>query len=107
MATNEIVIFDERYALGPNTNVILFSDAPNFDLVKYYAENPTDTGIPGYGPRYLKPGVPVTTKEQLYECVNQLVIHTDLAIDAAGCFRALAGRGLSTHFIINWNGDLV
>jgi N-acetyl-anhydromuramyl-L-alanine amidase AmpD len=63
-------------------------------------------GLPVYGNRYEKPGVPVKTLEQLRAVVTQIILHTDLTPDALGCFRALVGRQLSSHFLLNYDGVL-
>jgi len=69
-----------------------------------------DDGLTFYRGEYAQPPFGdrsgVKTKEQLTDKIHQVVLHTDLASDAIGCFNALVGRTLSTHFIVDFNGDL-
>jgi len=96
----EILIGGQRYAVGDITMITY--DEPG--AYSFYAID-TKSGMPCFGPRWEKPGKQVTTVEQAFEVVHQLIIHTDLTQDAKGCFGALAGRDLSTHFMIDWNGN--
>lgn len=101
--TNEILILGERYEL-PSTEL----DVRTYDQPGAYSFYSTDSpdGMPMFGFRYAKPGKKITTKDELFELVHQLIIHTDLTDDSAGCFRALVGRSLSSHFFIDWDGVL-
>lgn len=44
--------------------------------------------------------------DKIREVVRMVVIHTDLTSSAKGCFNALVGRNLSTHFMIDWDGTI-
>jgi N-acetyl-anhydromuramyl-L-alanine amidase AmpD len=56
------------------------------------------------GRRNPQTGQILTTLEQLQDHVRGVLIHTDITPDAAGCYRVLVHRGLSTHFMVDWNG---
>jgi len=99
---SEIIIMGQRFALAGDTPVVAY-DQP--DAYSFYATDSPD-GNPMFGDRYEKPGLKVTTMEQLVTTIHQMVIHTDLTQDSAGCFRALVGRSLSTHFMVDWDGTL-
>ena len=101
--TNEILIMGQRFELASadiDVRTYDMEGAYNF----YGADSPD--GMPMFGYRYEKPGLKVTTIEQLFEQVHQMVIHTDIAQDGAACFRALTARSLSSHFVIDWDGVL-
>lgn len=103
--TNEILIMGQRFPLGSPDVVVITYDAPG--AMSFYVNDVGgEGGMPTYGPRYEKPGLKVTTFEQLEKHITQLIIHTDLTNDAAGCFRALVGRSLSSHFLVDWDGTL-
>jgi len=95
----EILIGGQRFSVGDIT--VVAYDEPG--AYSFYSID-TKSGMPCFGPRYEKPGKPVTTIEQLFGFVHQLIIHTDLTRDSKGCFNALVGRDLSTHFMIEWDG---
>jgi N-acetyl-anhydromuramyl-L-alanine amidase AmpD len=99
--TNEILIMGQRFPIEGDVKVITYDLEGAFS---FYA-TPFKTQ-PNYGPRFEKPGVKITTIEQLFANVHQMIIHTDLTDDSAGCFRALVGRDLSTHFMVDWDGIL-
>lgn len=107
-----IIIAGEYFPLGGKVKVVTFNDlgtAPavlSFHSPEIQAECMGKVGQPCFGPRYLKPGVPARTMEQLIETVNQIVFHIDGCHDAAMCYRVLKDRGLSTHFIIDWDGTI-
>ena len=46
------------------------------------------------------------TLEQAQEIVHMAVLHADLLRDARATFNLLVDRGLSTHFIIDWDGTI-
>jgi len=101
--TNEILIMGERHELAATDLDIRTYDQPG--AYSFYAQDSPD-GMPMFGYRYEKPGLKMTTLEQLFEHVHQIIIHTDLTNDSAGCFRALVGRSLSSHWLIDWDGVL-
>jgi N-acetyl-anhydromuramyl-L-alanine amidase AmpD len=102
--TNEILIMGQRFELGATDIDVRTYAEPG--TMSFYAVSPGNDGMPMFGYRYEKPGLKMTTIEQLFEHVHQIIIHTDLTNDSAGCFRALAGRSLSSHFLIDWDGVL-
>lgn len=97
---SEILIGGVRFPVSGDVNVVTYADEGAYSF--YTMDSPD--GMPMFGGRYEKPGVPVKTLDQLFEVLHQLVIHTDLSQDSAGCFRALVGRSLSTHFMVEWDG---
>lgn len=106
-----IIIAGEYIPLGGKVKVVTFNDPGSFpDVLSFHSPTVESeclmTGGPCYGPRYVKPGQPVKSFEDLVETVNQVVLHIDGCHDAAMCFRVLKSRSLSTHFIIDWDGTL-
>ena len=66
-----------------------------------------DKGKRLYGGRHLNHvAIPHDDLERLAETVWQVVIHTDLTGDASKCFQTLWQRGLSTHFMVDWDGTI-
>ena len=99
--TNEILLMGQRFPLQGAVTVVTY-DQPG--AMSFYTTDAGPDGMPTYGPRYEKPGLKVTTWEQLEKHLTQVIIHTDLTNDSASCFRALVGRSLSSHFLIDWDG---
>ncbi len=99
--TNEILIMGERHELPTST-----IEVRTYDSDREHSFYEVVSDMPVYGNRYEKPGVPVKTLEQLRAVVTQIILHTDLTPDALGCFRALVGRQLSSHFLLNYDGVL-
>lgn len=66
------------------------------------------TGVPCYGARYLGPGKPIEGLSLFdhREIVHQIILHADLTMDSPSAFRALTWRGLSDHFLIDFDGTL-
>ncbi|MFT7581385.1 MAG: N-acetyl-anhydromuramyl-L-alanine amidase AmpD, partial [Myxococcota bacterium] len=104
---NEIIIAGERFRLAADDiTVVTFEDVGSFSFPAVKNEVIAKMGIPPYGDRIVPGKGKIKTAERLKEEVHQIVLHTDLTADSAGCFRALKGRGLSTHFMIDWDGTI-
>ena len=101
--TNEILIMGQRFELGATDIDVRTYDMPG--AYNFYGVDSPD-GMPMFGYRYEKPGLKITTMEQLLDQVFQIVIHTDLTPDSGGAFRALVGRSLSSHWLVDWDGVL-
>lgn len=48
----------------------------------------------------------VVTRKELEETVTQVVLHTDCTVTSKICYNTLVNRGLSTHFMIDWDGTI-
>ncbi|MFO0745325.1 MAG: N-acetylmuramoyl-L-alanine amidase [Myxococcota bacterium] len=92
---SEILVMGERVPLGGDVRVITYDrlGAPSF-----YEADPSKQYFLG------RPNV--RDAAALKQAIRQVILHTDLTADSHGCFAALVGRSLSTHFMIDFNGDL-
>ena len=100
--SNDIIILGKRYPLVKRgePRVINFLDNPALDFRRL-----PNLPIPAIRPR---PGNPQTI-EKLKEAIQFCVIHTDMAKNALQTYRFLHTKRPipnSTHFCINWNGDI-
>ena len=114
----DIIVCGERVPLeglkgDPNYRVINFKDDKSiaFDGPTYqgYLNNsPEHRGKKSVWPRRSKKGAPLkeTDLEGVKEAVSLVILHADLTRDSLECFKQLAFRGLSTHFMINWDGTI-
>lgn len=103
-ANNEIIIAGQRFALAGRT-VVTWEDIGGLSFPAKRAEAMAATGSNLYQDRSEK-GKPIRTYDELVGKVKQVILHTDLASDASRCFAILVNRGLSTHFIIDWDGTI-
>lgn len=96
-AKNYIIVGGEPLVLE-GANCVTYRDDPSWDFMS--AIGPDG---PLVEPRRSK-GKILATVEECADIVRGILIHSDITADAAGCYRVLRGRGLSTHFMIDWNG---
>ncbi|TNF36739.1 MAG: hypothetical protein EP329_04845 [Deltaproteobacteria bacterium] len=103
---NEIIIGGQRFPLQGIT-VVTYEDVGGYSFPAKKNEALAKTGSDLYTDRYVK-GKKISTYESLVEskAITQIIIHTDLARDSAKCFDVLVGRGLSTHFMVDWDGTI-
>ena len=110
-ANKGIIILGQRFPLGdPGVNVVTWKDDPNWGF-EGLAYAKTSNGQTGTYPRKDKKGkIRLKYTEEnmarLREKLKMVLLHTDLTSDSRSCWRALAMRGLSTHFMINWDGTI-
>ena len=107
---HSIWIAGEAYPLAGNVPVKTFVEEPEWDFMKFTP--PPDSGRAKYWfPRRVKiegEGVRAARNiEELRKGVELVVLHTDGMLDAAGCHRVLLDRGLSTHFMVDWDGTVI
>ncbi len=102
---DSIIIAGERFTLGSGVKVITHEDPGGWSFEKERPAAIARMGSSLYGKRYLE-GKPVKSLEQLEGVVTQVVLHTDLTRDSKLCFDVLVDRGLSTHFMIDWDGTV-
>ena len=100
---NDIIILGERYPLvksGESSTKLVrnFVDDPELDFER--ARVGKGIMMPIVRDRKGKPA----TMEALAEKIQFVVLHADLTRHAKKTFDILLGRGLSTHFCINWDG---
>ncbi len=97
---NYIIAGGEPHVID-GANIITFRDDPAWDFSRHMGE----TGSSIIEDRRIPKSVePVKTFEQAQDVVKGVLIHSDITPDAATCYRVLLSRGLSTHFMIDWNG---
>ena len=102
---DSIIIAGERYRLSGGVKVITHEDPGGYSFEKRRHEAIESAGLAGYGRRKLK-GETVRDLESLQKVVHQVILHTDMTSDSRGCFNVLVNRGLSTHFMIDWDGTI-
>jgi N-acetyl-anhydromuramyl-L-alanine amidase AmpD len=105
--SNDIIILGKRYELvkSGDMRVINFVDNPKLDFRKV-PELIARQQIPVMD----RPGRP-KNMEDLKKAIDYCVIHTDMTTNAYKTFLALYKKPLdqiplSSHFCINWNGDI-
>lgn len=108
---NEIIIGGQRFPLQGIT-VVTFDDIGGLSFPAKKREAAavgftTTQGSDVYTDRFVK-GKKITTYEDLVDskAITQIIIHTDLVKDSEMCFRVLVDRGLSTHFMVDWDGTI-
>lgn len=103
---NEIIIGGQRFPLTGVT-VVTYEDIGGFSFPARRAEALAKTASNLYADRSVK-GKRVSTYDDLVSsgAVTQIIIHTDLTSDSAKCFDVLVSRGLSTHFMVDWDGTI-
>ena len=104
---DEIIIAGQRFRLSGlgDLKVVTYKDPGGMSFPSKRNAAMATTGSPGYGTRTQK-GKAVRTLEDLQGVVHQVVLHSDLTSDSRACFNTLVGRGLSTHFMIDWDGTI-
>lgn len=70
--------------------------AANPKANKHFENRTLDSGVE----------IPIEQFLQHRDVIRKVVLHSDLTNTSAGCFRALVGRELSTHFMIDFDGTL-
>jgi hypothetical protein len=100
---DSIIINGEPYKVE-GVKVVTWLDPGGFSFEANVAAALAKTGSGLYSDRRTKKGAPVKTLDELKEAVHMVVLHTDLTYDSELCFRVLVDRGLSTHFMIDWDG---
>jgi len=100
---DSIILAGQRIKLRGGVKVVTFEDSAQWSFEK------ASMGMPV--PVFSKRRHPETKKHaktlpDLAASVSQVLLHTDLTSDAAMCFKALLSRGLSTHFMVDWDGTI-
>lgn len=103
---DSIIIGGERVKLANNVTVKTWEDPDGYSFPAAN-EDPAvmakTGGIPLYGNRSFEKKK-AKTIEEAAKAIHQVVLHTDLTMDSKVCFDVLVARGLSTHFMIDWDG---
>lgn len=99
-AKNYIIIGGELHTID-GANCITFKDDPAWDFERHNGEFDSPLVEARRNP---KTGDILTTVDELQDHLRGVLIHSDITEDSAGCYRVLMKRGLSTHFMIDWNG---
>ena len=102
---DSILIAGEPYRLSAGVKVVTHEDRGGLSFERRRNEVLARYGSPGYGKRY-HDGKPVQSVRDLRQVVTQAILHTDMTRDSAQCFAVLVDRGLSTHFMIDWDGTI-
>jgi N-acetyl-anhydromuramyl-L-alanine amidase AmpD len=98
-----IIVCGEELELAGDVKVVRFKENPEWSYAAMQATHPE---FRYFYPRLDKSAQPVTDLARLKDVVNKIVLHTDVARTAADCFRILVEEGLSSHFIIDWDGTI-
>ncbi len=101
---NEIIIDGERYEVSDKVTIITYEDPGGMSFKKKKRKALAKTGSPLMAWRKKKGKGKLKTLEKVKEHVNQVILHADLTRDSKKCFDVLVARGLSTHFLIDWDG---
>ncbi|MGM0576770.1 MAG: N-acetylmuramoyl-L-alanine amidase [Myxococcota bacterium] len=102
---DSIIIAGERYKLTGAVRCVTWKDPGGLSFPSKRYEALSTTGSPIYGDRRLE-GNKVQDLADLKKAVHQVILHTDLTSDSYMCFKVLVSRGLSTHFMIDWDGTI-
>ncbi len=98
-----IIVCGQELELAGDVKVVRYKEDPAWS---YEAMRATHPEFRFFYPRLDKEGQPITELARLKDAVNKIVLHTDVCRTGADCFRALAEQGLSSHFIIDWDGTI-
>jgi N-acetyl-anhydromuramyl-L-alanine amidase AmpD len=104
---NSIIIMGERFPLGGGIKVVTYADPIEGPKWTFYRTGGGGSDLVREltSERVLS-GKPVRTLEDLQKCVHQAVLHSDCMSNAQGCYTVLIDRGLSTHFMLDWDGTI-
>ena len=102
---SDIIIAGQRFPLPGGIPVVTWEDADGLSFPAKVPEALAATGSNLFTERVIKGNV-IRGIDDLVGKVDQIVIHTDLSQDSPQCFQVLVGRGLSTHFMVNWDGTI-
>ncbi|MDP6944731.1 MAG: peptidoglycan recognition family protein, partial [Myxococcota bacterium] len=100
---DSIILAGERIKLRGGIKVITYDDSPAWSFEKVSAESPVPLFSKRRHPETKKH---VKTMKELAGAVSQVLLHTDLTKDSKMCFDVLKARGLSTHFMVDWDGTI-
>lgn len=94
------IIIEGQEVPVPDAKVVTFRDDPSWDFRRLSGGE-----RPYVLPRRSK-GQLLTTCDALQDVVRAVVLHTDITASSRDCFRVLAMRGFSTHFMIDGDGTI-
>lgn len=102
---SRIIICGESYELASGVKCITYEDPGGYN---FYAKSESrgDMTRRLVYDRIKKGGGAVRTLSELQDKVYQVVLHSDCTATSRICFDVLVNRGLSTHFLINWDGTI-
>ncbi|NUN12816.1 MAG: N-acetylmuramoyl-L-alanine amidase [Myxococcales bacterium] len=98
-----IIIAGEDVPVPGALKIVTFKDPGGFS---FYS---TTTNIPISSQLWydrVRKGKVIRTREELKEVVHMVVLHTDCTRNSKQCYMVLVNRGLSTHFMIDWDGTI-
>lgn len=98
-----IIIAGEDVPVPGALKIVTFKDPGGFS---FYS---TTTNIPISSQLWydrVRKGKVIRTREELKEVVHLVVLHTDCTRNSKQCYMVLVNRGLSTHFMIDWDGTI-
>ncbi len=101
-AHGTIVVAGQRIELEGQC-VVTFLDDPEWDFSRL-GEPPTRPGR-YVETRHVEGEVrrEVQTLQDAQDCVDMVVLHSDITSDSRSCFQILKMRGFSTHFMVDWD----
>ncbi len=104
-AHGTIVVAGQRIELEGQC-VVTFLDDPEWDFSRL-GEPPTRPGR-YVETRHVEGEVrrEVQTLQDAQDCVDMVVLHSDITSDSRSCFQILKMRGFSTHFMVDWDGTI-
>jgi N-acetyl-anhydromuramyl-L-alanine amidase AmpD len=94
------IIIEGQEVPVPDAKVVTFRDDPSWDFRRLPAME-----RPYVMPRRSK-GQLLATCDALQDVVRAVILHTDITDSSRACFRVLAMRGFSTHFMIDGDGTI-
>ncbi len=101
-----IIIADQLFELAGDLKVITFKDVGGYSFPAKRAKAMAEHGSSLFADRRIPKKGTLKTYDDLVGNVKQIILHTDLTRDSKKCFDVLVGRGLSTHFMIDWDGTI-
>ena len=102
---SHIIICDEKIELAAGIKCITYEQPGGYSFYRESRSTGDFTRKLVYK-RPKKGGGRVHTKAEVQEKVHQVVLHTDCTGSSRICFDVLVNRGLSTHFLIDWDGTI-
>lgn len=98
-----IIICGQDIELAGDVKVVRYKENPEWSYEAARAKYPE---FRYFYPRLGKDHQPIADFAGLKDAVDKIVLHTDVCRTGAQCFQVLAEQGLSSHFIIDWDGTI-
>ena len=101
-ARDWIIVGGERKEIA-DSQIVTFVEDRSWDFSRLVHPDPNRDYV---YPRRNEKHEPADDLLAAQEVIDMVVLHSDITLDSASCFRVLKARGYSTHFMIDWDGTI-